>query len=148
MSPDPSRHRERLVNAVSSALAEDERVVAALVFGSRASGGECPASDVDVAVLVDEAPQGRQRYELVRSILLSLSSRIAGERLDLVILNDAPPLLAFRVLRDGVLALCRDEVLLHRFKVRTYDLHADRAPVEALFRRATRERAPESAGRG
>jgi hypothetical protein len=64
----------------------------------------------------------------------------SSARIDLVLLNHAPPVLAFRVLRDGLVALSRDPVGLHRFRVRTYRLHADLAAAEALFRRATRER--------
>jgi predicted nucleotidyltransferase len=136
------------MQAIAAALADHDRVAAALLFGSQATGRGGSSSDVDVAVLLHAQPAGAEKYDVVRSILASLTSRIAGEKLDLIVLNDAPPVLAFQVLQHGRVVVCRDPVALHRFRVRTYDLHADFAPVEELFRKATRQRALRGRGDG
>lgn len=136
----PGLPAARICAAIERALADDAEVAAAFLFGSHAVGRARPESDVDVAVLLRQDPVSGERYRVVRRLLAELATELAGERLDLVLLNHAPPVLAFRVLRDGLVALSRDPVGLHRFRVRTYRLHADLAAAEALFRRATRER--------
>lgn len=126
---------------VVRSLRGSDRVVAVFLFGSQARGRGHASSDVDIAVLLDQAPRGTERYEVIRELLTRLARREMAEQSDLVLLNDAPPALAFRILRDGRLLLCRDKVAVHRFRVRTYDLHADLAWFEERFSRATIERA-------
>ena len=85
-------------------------VLEAYLFGSRARGAGGALSDIDVAVYLDpehlasdESPFGcdaRLAADLMRA---------TGEsRIDVVVLNRAPPLLYHRVLRDGVRLLTRD----------------------------------------
>lgn len=133
--------QQELSSAIARALEPLPEVRAALLFGSRARGRARHDSDVDVAVLLDPslAPTD-SRARLVR-LLDALHGELAADRVDLVILNDAPPALAFQVLKHGVVALERDRVDLHRFRVRTYSRHADYEPVERFFREVTRKRA-------
>lgn len=137
-----------LLEAISRAVSPLAEVRAALLFGSRATGTARSDSDIDIALLLDEAAPSAASNERLRFLIGALSRELAADRLDLVILNDAPPALAFRVLKDGLLAFERDPADLHRFRVRTYRLHADYAPVERFFREATRRRALAGAGRG
>ncbi|MGI8426535.1 MAG: type VII toxin-antitoxin system MntA family adenylyltransferase antitoxin, partial [Actinomycetota bacterium] len=81
-------------------------VLVAYLFGSRSRGAWGPLSDVDVAVLLrpDSDPWDR------RLELLGLVSQIVGsEKADLVILNEASVDLGYRVLRDGVILVSKDE---------------------------------------
>ncbi len=78
-------------------------VVSAYLFGSVAEGRSHRESDVDVGVLLsrDVYPTERDRFdEGVR-----LSSEIVGtlgtNAIDVVVLNDAPPHLARRILTSG-----------------------------------------------
>jgi hypothetical protein len=59
----------------------------------------------------------------------------------IVILNDAPPDLAHRVLRDGRVVLDRDRASRLRFEVRTRNLHFDLLPALIRHRRRALERA-------
>jgi predicted nucleotidyltransferase len=145
MSPDECRP---LSEAIARALAPRAEVRAALLFGSRAKGTARPDSDIDIAVLLDTMlvpPDSRSR---LRGLFEALGNELAVDRIDLVVLNDAPPALAFQVLKHGVVAFERDRADLVRFRVRTYRLHADYEPVERLFREATRERLMKGASRG
>ena len=140
--------RDKVVEAIARALSPLCHVQAAFLFGSRAVGRAREDSDIDVAVLLaggvaDEEPRTR-----LRTLLEALAAELAADRLDLVILNEAPPALAFQVLKYGVLAMDRDPVPLHRFRVRVYSEHADFEPVERFFREVTRRRALEQARRG
>ena len=133
--------RDRLVSAIGRALAPASEVQAALLFGSRATGRARPDSDIDVAVLLEPATAATEDpRSLLRRLLEALATELSADRTDLVILNDAPPALAFQVLKYGVPAFEREPLALHRFRVRTYGKHADYAPVESFFREVTRRR--------
>lgn len=137
MEPRLSELLERL----SRALEQLPEIDAAILFGSRATGQARSESDIDVAVLLTSEGRKADRAQLYRRLFAALGREVAADRVDAVILDDAPPALAFRVLRDGKVVLSRDPVTLHRFRVRTYSRHADYAHVERFFRRVTRERA-------
>lgn len=139
---------ERLAHAIAQATESLPEIQAAFLFGSQASGRARAESDIDVAVLLDTdlAPIGAR--ERLRRVLEALAEHIAADRLDLVILNDAPPALAFQVLKHGKLALERDRTALHRFRVVTYSRHSDFVAVERFFRDATRRRALARNARG
>ncbi len=137
-----------MVEAIRHALTPLPEVQAAFLFGSHTTGRARADSDIDVAVLIDPAAAEYEARIQLRRLITALASELAADRVDVVILNDAPPALAFQVLKHGLLALERDPRALHRFRVRTYDLHADFAPVERFFREVTRRRALGEANRG
>lgn len=99
--------------SIADILRRAPPVAAAWLFGSRARGRERPDSDWDVAVLfesgLDVDARFRERVRLAAEL---------GEAVDLVVLDDAPPLLALRGLQ-GRLLLDRDPVRRVRFSVRT-----------------------------
>jgi predicted nucleotidyltransferase len=130
-----------LLSRVERALLPIAGVQAAFLFGSRATGKARPDSDIDIAVLLDSAPASGEGKRVLWQLLTALGSELRSDRVDLVVLNEASPKLAFQVLKQGLLAFARDLVQLHRFRVRTYSLHADREPVERFFREVTKRRA-------
>lgn len=130
---------QRLLEAIARALSPLDEVQAALLFGSRATGKARPDSDVDVAVLLSH--ESSNVGAELRRLVGALTGEVAADRLDVVILNGAPPALAFQVLKYGVVAFERDVRPLHRFRVRTYGAHADYEPVERFFREVTKRRA-------
>lgn len=136
----PSDTLAPLLVAISRALSPLVEVRAALLFGSHATGRARPDSDIDVAVLLDSQSIA-QRDEHLRRIIVALSGELASDRLDVIVLNGAPPTLVFQVLKHGRVALERDPRDLHRLRVRTYSAHADYAHVERFFRAVTKARA-------
>jgi hypothetical protein len=68
-----------------------DRIVLAYLFGSLARGQETGLSDVDIAVLLEDLPTDLLGFTLK---LIDELSVILGDRVDLVFLNEAPPLLA------------------------------------------------------
>lgn len=134
--------RDQLTRAIREALEPLPEVLATFLFGSHATGRARPDSDVDIAVLLAaETAKDEDRRKLLWRLIAALGETLAADRVDLVVLNDAPPKLAFQVLKHGVLAFSRDPVALHRFRVRTYSAHADYEPIERFFREATKRRA-------
>jgi predicted nucleotidyltransferase len=136
---------EELIARIERSLLPVQAARAALLFGSHAVGHARSSSDVDIAVLVDAASATALRKPLLWSLFAALGRELPAERLDVVVLNDAPSKVAFHVLKEGRVVLERDPVDLHRFRVRTYSRHADYQPVERFFREA-RERRGLAAG--
>jgi len=97
---------ERAERGMAKALAALPEVRLAYVFGSRARGDAGPESDLDLGVVVDTAP-GLQLYGRVGE---ACEPWFNTDYLHIVVLNDAPPLLRHRVIRDGRCLHARDEV--------------------------------------
>ena len=111
-------------------------VVLVYVFGSHARGRARRESDVDVAVLVDaaHAPTGP---ELLKLLLRRLTLVIPSDKLDLVVLNGASPLLRFQVLKHGRLVYVRhprDRVRFTIAALRDYHDTEARRRAEARIR--------------
>lgn len=121
-----------LPDALADTLRGESRVVAAWLFGSRARGTARPDSDVDVAVLLDRAPEGfeDQPWELEAR----LAERV-GLSVQLVVVNRAPADLVRRVLRDGVLLVDRDRAARLRFEVAARNAYYDMTPIWRRIRR-------------
>ncbi|HXF57651.1 MAG TPA: nucleotidyltransferase domain-containing protein [Actinomycetota bacterium] len=126
-----------LEERLREALGRREDVVLAYLFGSVARGRAGPLSDVDVAVLLAEDGDPFLRFlEVVEEV-----GRVVGpERADVVLLNTAPVALAYRVLRDGRLLLCRDQALRARHWVRTVLGYLDMEPFFRTFEEGLRHR--------
>ena len=118
---------------VEAALAEVARgtpgIVSVYLFGSVAEGRDHRESDVDVGVLLDRGryPTADERFE-VRLRLLTDFSDTVRRQADVVILNDAPPLLARAVIYRGRRIYCTELELDHAFVRDTQLLAADLEP--------------------
>jgi predicted nucleotidyltransferase len=122
-----------MLDALRRIVADDPRIAYALVFGSTARGAASEQSDFDVAV------------GLAKDVRLStleigeLTTRLegaAGRPVDLVLLDEAPPGLAYRIFRDGQVLALRDPDALTARKVRAILEYLDFQPIEAMFTRA------------
>ncbi len=81
-------------------LEKDKRVKFAYLFGSRARGQAGPLSDTDVAVYLDRRVKpGDYRLKLMEK----LAKFLKNDNLDLVVLNQAPPLLRHEIIKYGLL---------------------------------------------
>ncbi|MEE8366784.1 MAG: nucleotidyltransferase domain-containing protein [Thermoanaerobaculia bacterium] len=124
----------QLESRLKEALAStDERLLTAYLFGSMARGTDSSNSDIDVGVLLRTAPSGALddiRFELEGDL-----ERILGRRTQAIVLNNAPPDLVHRVLRDGRLLLDRDSVARIRFEVRARNEYFDLLPILKRYRR-------------
>ncbi len=121
--------------------AHDVRV--AYLFGSRATGRARPDSDVDIAVLwgddVPAAEFGRRQAALG----VALVQLLWTDAVDVVVLNEATPLLAMEVLRDGRILYNTDDALRLDFQVRALRKYRDTEPLRRLLRQALEERLRE-----
>ncbi|MGQ0624553.1 MAG: type VII toxin-antitoxin system MntA family adenylyltransferase antitoxin [Sporichthyaceae bacterium] len=129
-----TERREEVVKRARAILGRQSDVAVSYLFGSRARGDERPGSDVDIAVLCGTGDLDDL------ALLADLSSALSPLNVDLVVLDDAPLELAYRVLREGIALTCVDEVLRVRFKARTIDRYLDMAPARAILAAGTARR--------
>ena len=83
-------------------LCADNKIELALLFGSAAQGKAVPDSDVDLALLMERhcyPGESILRGRLKRRMIRELSGLLRTSLLDLVILNQASPLLRHQVAR-------------------------------------------------
>ncbi len=125
--------------AVDERLARFDEVLFALLFGSRAGGRPRPDSDWDIGVYVLDALTAEQRFD-VRLRLLTELQELGS--VDVIILNDAAPLLAQRVLQ-GERILIRDHAAYVRFFVRTAALAGDEQYWRQVHAQARKQRLEE-----
>ena len=116
-----------MLATVRRVLQAEPDVAYALLFGSGARGTAHAGSDADIAI---ELRAGAPRD--VRS-LGGLAARLEsaiGRRIDLVLLDEAPTALAYRIFRDGRLLAERDHGALVARKARVLLDYLDWKPVE------------------
>jgi predicted nucleotidyltransferase len=128
--------------ALRSLLEETPEVQLAVLFGSRARGGARPDSDADMALRVSAMePQRLSR-------LLADLERAASHPLDIVFLDEAAPLLAFEIARDGVVVLERAPHAWSDFRARAFLEWLEWAPYAETFSTAAVARLKAEVGRG
>jgi predicted nucleotidyltransferase len=107
-SVEETMNSQRTTERLRQLLDPRDEVLEAYLFGSRASGRAQEHSDIDVAVYVNEDRCRERPYGYRAELTAGLMAGLGSNAVDVVILNDAPPLLYHRVLRDGVRVLARD----------------------------------------
>lgn len=125
-----------ITRRIRPVLEADERVRFAYLHGSVSRGDERPDSDVDLAVLT------RPRGTLLEDARLhdQLAVALGREDVDLLVLDDAPLWLQFRVVA-GRVVFSRDERHRIRFRERVEKEFLDFRPYHDSYLRSMRERA-------
>ena len=114
-----------------TSLFDASDVVLAYLFGSEAKGTTNRESDIDIAVLLfDQIPKAEygQRAVDLNTELIGIFQRDA---IDVVLLNNAPPLLAFEVVRHGVVIYDPDQRYVS-FYIDTFNRYVDTQPLRDL----------------
>jgi predicted nucleotidyltransferase len=100
----------------------------AYLFGSHVSGRAGPASDRDIAVLLDPKLTRQERGHWRLKFIGQMIDAYRSDAIDLVVLNDAPLLLRFEVIRVRHILYNRDDEARVAFEVRTMQEWFDWAP--------------------
>ena len=125
---------EQIERTLRLFFAKEENIRIAFLIGSFAPGKSRPDSDVDVAVLFGRIPDHMEILDLRERLSEGLKRDI-----DLVVLNDAGPIIRMQALKTGI-RLRAEKGAYEDFFVRTVneydDLKQIRAPIEeAVLRR-------------
>ena len=86
---------------VRELLNKQKHVKLAYLFGSVAEGKEGKLSDVDIAVFLDESLSKKERFDLQLKLISGLTGILKTDRIDLIIMNDAPLLLKYNIIKHG-----------------------------------------------
>jgi predicted nucleotidyltransferase len=108
------------------------QVCLAYLFGSRAGGNVGPLSDYDFGVLLDH---GAEIPPLRDELTHVLVTHLGIDRVDVVILNEAPIELAYAVIAQGVVLYQRDLATRVEYEATVMGLYGDYLPVLRQQRR-------------
>lgn len=130
--------RKRLGKAL-----DQEGVVAAMLIGSQARGNPGPLSDVDIAYWHDPGLDRKQRWDLRLALIGAAESALSTSEIDMVPLNEAPPLMQQRSIRDAVRLVDRDRDERVRLETRAILDYLDTQPLRDEMARGLRHRIEE-----
>ena len=125
---------------LSEALGRRPEVLEAYLFGSVARGQAQAHSDVDVAVFVDPEYPLDRGFGYDAELSSELMSVLSTNKVDMVVLNRADPVLYHRVLRDGIRVLSRDLRETTVREGRALSRYCDFVPQLEKIRRASEAR--------
>lgn len=129
------------VERLTRALEQMPSVRLAVLFGSAARGTLGSDSDIDVGLSLTRDADRPPTLQVVLE-------RAAGRPLDLVWLDEAPPLLRFEIARDGVVLVERDAHGWAEFRAHAMIDWWDWAPTARMMHQVMTARLRQEAGRG
>lgn len=116
--------KEVIINKVNQYLSRKPEISMAYLYGSYAKGNPRSHSDIDVAVYFDQITDDTQYPYGYRADLISSLIKLLGtNKIDLIIINDAPIYLRYQVIRYGTLIFTRSEakrIEFHTDTIRKY----------------------------
>lgn len=123
-------------------FSQKEEIKFAYLFGSVAKRLPTKLSDIDLAIFVNEKMIKRKKYPFgyKASLFTELVSELHTNEIDLVLLNEALPLLAHRVIRDGILLDCKDESARINFQVCVIQQYIDTEKIRQVKEKYLKER--------
>ena len=127
---------QEIASAVERSGVSSERgVVSIYVFGSVVAGRVHRESDVDLGVLLKHHVHSttRARFDVRLRLFAALASALGTDDIDLVVLNDAPPMFARRVVTEGARVYCADPDFRRDVQLRAAD-------VEPFLRRTAKSK--------
>lgn len=120
-----------------------EDVAAAYLFGSQVTGRAGPLSDADIAVWARPGLDADGRFALRLQLTGAAASALGTDEVDVVVLDDASPLLRHRAWKNGRLLVDRDPVTRVRGEARALVEYLDTAPLRAQLAEGVRRRLKE-----
>ena len=120
-----------MIEAIRGVIADDARITYALRFGSAARHTSHAHGDVDVAL----GTVGDKLDPFAIGEFISRLESAARRLVHLVLLDEAPPGLAYRIFREGKPLLIRDRAAFNERLARAILEYLDFKPVEGLFTR-------------
>ena len=106
--------QEEVLRSVLAILRADKRIEIAYLFGSRTKEEAPEGSDIDIAIFTSKDVTWDDYYRIYGDLTKALHS----DRVDLVWLNRADPLLKFAVIKEGMVLFYRDPDALNDFELK------------------------------
>jgi len=101
-----------------------DNIVLAYLFGSTIRGNTGRLSDVDIAILVNEKSSEKEHLDIELKILSEITILLKRNKIDLILLNEAPLLLTYNVIKNGVI-LKSNEIERVKFETKIISSYLD-----------------------
>lgn len=124
--------RDFLVESLKSYYINKPEVIFGYLFGSYAKNRARKDSDLDLGIYLNNyQKETAYNYKLEETEELQ---RLYGKKVDLILLNEAPPLLRHEILKFGILVKEPEQQLLVKYKVKSFYQYLDQLYiVDRLF---------------
>jgi len=129
--------REFSITSLQKALNQHDKIAFAFLFGSSKDGKLIKdGADVDIALYLSEKPSA----DMLAEIVGLCQDAIQYDNIDLVVLNDADPILSFEALSGRLLVCNNEEAYLSFFSLtcRQYEDEMLRIERSISYRRPSR----------
>lgn len=102
------------INKCKNILMKHDKIVFAYIFGSYAKGNIREDSDIDIAIYLKDNIDTYEYLDMKMEL-----SEVFKREVDLVILNDATPLLKYEIYKNNILLFTNDKSMENKYKVKT-----------------------------
>ncbi len=109
---------------LSEYFTNKDRVILAYLFGSTVRGDAGRLSDVDIGVMLDEKISKKDRFDLELKLMGEIAILIKKNKIDLIVLNEAPLLLAYNIIKSGII-IKSDETERVKFETKILSMYMD-----------------------
>lgn len=138
--------KEKIVEKLKSHFEHDNAAAFVYLFGSYAKEKYNQDSDIDVAVyLSDNASIESFEYKIEETLRIQ---DLLKKSADIVILNNASPILANQVFRYGVLIKGFENRLLSEFRVQNFYKYLDQVRLSNIIFQRNKQRIKETVKNG
>ncbi len=117
-----------------------EYVELAYLFGSSAKGRDGKLSDIDIGVYFSDSLSKKDRHKRHLELIAGLTTLFKSDRIDLVIMNDASPVINFEIIKANRPVFVRDRGLKLDVEHRIMSRYLDRRFHEKRLNKAFLER--------
>jgi len=101
-----------------------DSIIIAYLFGSTVRGDAGKLSDVDIGIMLDEKISKKDRFDLELKLMGEIAILIKRNKIDLIVLNEAPLLLAYNIIKSGII-LKSDETERVKFETKILSMYMD-----------------------
>lgn len=127
--------KEQLIPLLEKFFQSHDCVELAYLFGSAAKGKAGALSDIDIGVYLSTGMTKAQRDQKRLELIAKLTTTLKNDRIDLLVINDTPPVLNFEIIKPNVLVLARDHDLKLDVEQRIMSRYLDRKYHEDFLNR-------------
>jgi predicted nucleotidyltransferase len=128
---------EYKIPGLTQSAARDRDIIALYAFGSLAQHALKPLSDLDFGILLASRLDKQERFDKDIELIGLFTDFLKTDEIDLIVMNDAPPRIAFNILKTGKLLLCNDRSTLVDFREHIVKYYLDfkyfRDQFDAIF---------------
>lgn len=138
--------KETLISRLAEFFKSQEYVELAYLFGSTAEDHRGPLSDIDIGVFLSGNLTKRERIEKSLELTAELTTLVKTDKIDLVVMNDAFPVINFEIIKPNIPVFVKDKNFKIDVEQEIMSRYLDRKYHENLLNRVFLDRIQEKGG--